>query len=413
MPKTDIPFETLAADLHGSDWAKRCDAARLLGQSKDPRAVALLLPDLQDPDWRVRRNAVQALGALKSPEATLPLIAALQDRTATVRERAAIGLGRIKDPQAISALLEAFTRTDKLQIGNAAYQALRKFGRKAVPILIETFQQTPRSYLINLLVEAKAAGLVELLLPHITSSDMVMRTTAIQALGNLSDARIADALLEYLPGADLPTQITIIHALGHLKAEQALPTLLDMLHNGDLYGQHTSMYRAITDALQNMSGIKSQIEDAFPVGGPIMNVGGTNIDLAETMGLLSNAHFAELNSMLANMENKIFEMGKQFNLPDAAVEGMADRTWGYGAMLADARDAKSVRVKVLLNLLESAAALTRIAAAVSLVWYNDAQALPPLEQAMHDPDSDVRRAAAWAHQALKRTLGYLDDLSAR
>ena len=64
MPKIDIPFEVLAADLHGSDWKKRCDAARMLGQSKDPRAVELLMPDLQDPDWRVRRKAGQALGAL-------------------------------------------------------------------------------------------------------------------------------------------------------------------------------------------------------------------------------------------------------------------------------------------------------------------------------------------------------------
>lgn len=50
MPNETIPFETLAADLHGSDWTKRYDAARLLGQSKDPRAVALLIPDLKDPD---------------------------------------------------------------------------------------------------------------------------------------------------------------------------------------------------------------------------------------------------------------------------------------------------------------------------------------------------------------------------
>ena len=60
MPKVEIPFETLVADLHGTDWTKRCDAARMLGQSKDPRAVDVLLPDLKDPNWKVRRNAAQA-----------------------------------------------------------------------------------------------------------------------------------------------------------------------------------------------------------------------------------------------------------------------------------------------------------------------------------------------------------------
>src|SRR5215217_6830227 len=97
MPKTDIPIETLIMQLHGEDWTERCDAARLLGQSRDPRAVDALLPDLHDSDWRVRRNAAQALG---------PLIQALKDRTMTVRQRAIVALGRIKDLRALPALLE-------------------------------------------------------------------------------------------------------------------------------------------------------------------------------------------------------------------------------------------------------------------------------------------------------------------
>src|ERR671927_1920972 len=86
MPKVDIPIETLIEQLHGEDWMMRCDAARLLGQSRDPRAVDALLPDLGDSDWRVRRNAAQALGALRDKRAVEPLIQALNDRTMTVRQ---------------------------------------------------------------------------------------------------------------------------------------------------------------------------------------------------------------------------------------------------------------------------------------------------------------------------------------
>jgi HEAT repeat protein len=57
MPKVNIPLEILIQQLHSSDWTARCDAARLLGQSRDPAAVDALLPDLNDPDWRVPRNA--------------------------------------------------------------------------------------------------------------------------------------------------------------------------------------------------------------------------------------------------------------------------------------------------------------------------------------------------------------------
>jgi HEAT repeat protein len=106
MPNRELSVESLIQDLHSKDWSRRCDAARLLGQSRDPRAVDALLPDLQDADWRVRRNAAQALGALRDPRATEPLIRALADRVLTVRQRAVVALGRIKDPQALPALLK-------------------------------------------------------------------------------------------------------------------------------------------------------------------------------------------------------------------------------------------------------------------------------------------------------------------
>jgi HEAT repeat protein len=53
MSKLVVPIEVLIQPLHRQDWTARCDAARPLGQSSDPRAVDALLPDLNDPDWRV------------------------------------------------------------------------------------------------------------------------------------------------------------------------------------------------------------------------------------------------------------------------------------------------------------------------------------------------------------------------
>lgn len=410
MPKVTIPFETLAADLHGSDWTKRCDAARLLGQSKDPRAVALLVPDLKDPDWKVRRNAAQALGALKSPEALVPLTEALGDRVATVRERAVVGLGRIKDPSSIPVLLEAFLRKDKLHVGEAAYQALRKYGRKAAPQLVEAFKQNPNPYLVDLLLDAKAEGLIGLLLPHINSSDVFMKSRVIQALGASGDVGAAEALLAQLPMSDMMTQVSIIQALGELKAMQALPQLLDMLVETDLYGQHTMLYRAITDAIQTMSGIKPMIAGAFPVNDKFnLNMGGAPMGLAEGMSILKDKQAADLNAMLANMETQVHELGAKFNLPADAIEKIAGQTWDFGVMFADARDAKVERIKVLIDFLKADSPLTRIASSLSLVWYTDPSALTPLEQVAQDPNPDVSRAASWAHQALQKTLGYLND----
>ncbi len=75
-------------------------------------------------------------------------------------------------------------------------------------------------------------------------------------------------------------------------------------------------------------------------------------------------------------------------------------------MFADARDARTEQVKVLIELLKSQSALKRAAAALSLPWYTDPQAVQPLERAMQDEDETVRRASAWSHAALKNVLGY-------
>ena len=75
-------------------------------------------------------------------------------------------------------------------------------------------------------------------------------------------------------------------------------------------------------------------------------------------------------------------------------------TWQFGAMFADARDAKGEQVKLLIELLNSEAALTRAAAALSLPWYRDAGTLAPLEITMRAEDEMVRQASTWAHGIL-------------
>jgi len=159
-----------------------------------------------------------------------------------------------------------------------------------------------------------------------------------------------------------------------------------------------------------MSGIKPMIASAFPVSDKFnLNMGGAVLGLAEGMSILNNQQVADLNTMLANMETQIREVGSQFNLPPDAIEKIAGQTWGMGAMFADARDAKVERVKLLIDLLKADSALIRIASSLSLVWYTDPSALTPLEQTAQDPHPDVSRAAAWAHQTLQTTLGYMRD----
>jgi HEAT repeat protein len=404
MPKVDIPIETLISDLHGIDWQKRCDAAGLLGQSRDPRAVDALLPDLNDSDWRVRRNAAQALGTLKTPRALMPLLEALKDRTATVRERAAVALGRIKDPETIPALIEALVEQNG-HVNQGAYRAIKKFGRKAGPHLVEALNINPTIYLVELLGESKYEAQSELFITLAGNSNGVMRQKALIALGKTGDQRAVDFLMDTLEHGDVETQTIAVQSLGHLQATQAIPLLLDLLRTDQLQGPLSGLYHAITEAFQTMAGINKEEENAFPGKFPMtFGTSGASTSLPQMMGLLGDENFQKLNQMLSEAESRAENLGKTLNVPPEILQHFANQTWKFGAMFADARDARTEQVKVLIELLKSESSLKRAAAALSLPWYTDPQAVQPLERAMQDEDETVRRASAWAHAALKNML---------
>ena len=111
-----------------------------------------------------------------------------------------------------------------------------------------------------------------------------------------------------------------------------------------------------------------------------------------------------LNEMLAKMEDRMREVGKMVELPPDLVQNFSERTWQFGAMFADARDARAERVKLLLDLLICQSPLKRAAAALTLPLYADSQALGPLEEAMHDEDEIVRQASRCALAALTARL---------
>jgi len=406
MPKVEIPFETLAADLHGSDWTKRCDAARLLGQSKDPRAVDLLLPDLKDSNWKVRRNAAQALGALRSTRAVDGLLEALKDRTATVRQRAAVALGRIKDPDTIPALVEAVIEEkdgNLFNVNESAYQAVRKFGKKAGPALMDALGEKQNIYLVELLADSKFKMGADFLIELAGSSDPAMRRVALTSLGKRNEPQVIEFLLGLLENDDLETQMLAVQALGDLKAVDAAPRLLDLLMDDQLFGPRVGIHRAVCDAFQEFSGIKKEIENAFPVDSkPVFNVGGAPTSLAEMMGMLGNEEFKKLNQVLSKMESRAGQMSKDLNLPPEVAQHMMDQTWKFGAMFADGRDAKGEQVKRLIELLNAESPLTRAAAALSLPWYRDAGTLEHLERAVGDKNEMARQAGTWAYEILKK-----------
>jgi len=407
MPKADVLIETLIEKLHGEDWTARCDAARLLGQSRDPRAVDALLPDLNDSDWRVRRNAAQALGALRDKRSVEPLIQALKDRTMTVRQRAIVALGRIKDIRALPVLLDILL--ENRHESYDANKAIHKFGKKALPEIAKAFERTNHQQLMLLLIDMKYEGAFELILKLLGSNEPSARPTAIREMGKLGEKRAIPYLIPHLSSNDPTTQSAAIEALGKLGAIETIPEMLNLLTDDELYGPRSSIYRAVTEAFQSFGGITNEVKNAFPGNYPAMfNMGGAPISLPEAMGLLGNHQPNLLSDALARLQTGFAKPAEETDPATHTVRKALDEAaWKFGVMFTDARDAKQDRVTRLLELLKSESNLTRAASALTLAWYGDERGAVPLKVLAQDSDETVRTAALWAWNALQKAISYL------
>jgi HEAT repeat protein len=100
--------EALTVALHNPNRDVRFNAARALGEIRDPRAVESILDLLRDRNRTVRLAAARALGFIKDERAVEPLSHALGDRTRMVRNYIAWALGEIGDERAVPALQKAY-----------------------------------------------------------------------------------------------------------------------------------------------------------------------------------------------------------------------------------------------------------------------------------------------------------------
>lgn len=129
----DKYFDYLIKTLQDPDASVRSRTARLLGENREPQAVAALSELLlDDPDMGVRQQAAAALGQLSAVEA---LIQALGVPDLRVRQLAVQALGAMRDLRAVEPLIGALRDTHAELRQQAAF-ALTKFGAAAVEPLI-------------------------------------------------------------------------------------------------------------------------------------------------------------------------------------------------------------------------------------------------------------------------------------
>ncbi|MDD5224506.1 MAG: HEAT repeat domain-containing protein [bacterium] len=172
--KDPLAVEPLIAALPGGGEARQ-DIIWALGEIRDIRAIDPLLPYLEYKDWHLRGQSAEALGKIGGGEKVVDaLIKALPDPQENVHWKIAFALGEIGDKKAVDPLLAFVTPKTCPRCWHAAW-ALGRIGDK------------------------RATGAILSLLGH---PETVVRRHSVMSLKMLRDPAAVDGLLGLLEDPD-------------------------------------------------------------------------------------------------------------------------------------------------------------------------------------------------------------------
>ncbi len=227
---------TLFNDSMMEVQAEAVRAMATLGKGVVPK----LLTCLKDKRWRIREQAAKTLGEIRDPQAVQGLMIVCRDRDGAVKSAAAEALGKIGDPRAIPTLIKLFKDTSKIARETAG-TALMYIGVPSVDALLETLKDphfVVRCHGVRALggmttdyqmgkVWVREPRVVEALITMIKDPDRAVREDATIALGNIGDPKAVDALMEAMKDGTVKRHA--IASLGMIGDPRAFPPVLDAL----------------------------------------------------------------------------------------------------------------------------------------------------------------------------------------
>jgi HEAT repeat protein len=335
------------------------EAALILGDLGDARAVEPLIAALRVPYGKVSEGAVAALGKLGDPRACEPLAQML--KMGSVKYRAARALGRC-GPNGLEPLVAALKDKDaELRCPAAEGLGAMRDKRAVGPLVLALMDKRSRPAVCTALVQVGTPA-VEPLIGALNDKDKEVRTSAAGVLGELGDKQAVVPLVACLQDADRDVRMSAVSALGQLGDMRAVEPLIGALRNTNP--------KAVVDTLKMIHPDPVQ------------------------------ALVAALGKQISHSQTPVPPVGETARNS----RGHPFRDYGPRAAVALALGLLGDRrgVGPLVLALEDSDAEVRTMAANALGQLCDGQALEPLILALKDPDREVRAMAAEA-------LGLLHD----
>jgi HEAT repeat protein len=365
--------------------------------------VDQLIQQLESGDPNERYQAAKLLGQLGDPKALPALIRALDDSDANVHIAAARAVGKIGDLNAIQNLLDAYERRT-VKFAEPIFEAIGE-------ILGRTSPDDKN--------RAVFAGVVDRLIQFVQQDDsfdtIVRAKAAAEALGKTRDPKAIPILLERLrKRGSFEMAKAAARALRHFDDPQVIQALTEVAANKNIDGK---LREAAVQSLGDI-GNPEVVDTLIPIleedsAKPYPTLDDTlRKETARTLGRIGNPKAIEplIRALQKERDWSKFSLREAFidalgnfrdpQVTDALVGALS---MDYSTAAAAAGTLKKLRdkraVEPLIRIVEDGGKKgvytdhRRRFAAQVLGVLGDPRAIPALVNALHDDDEDIRKAA--------------------
>ena len=179
--------------------------------------VDKLIQQLETGDVRARRQAARELGDYRDPRVVDALIRAMiRDAEPPVRENAASSLGKIGDPKVVPVFADVLSNDDDDGVRQTVIFALEEFADD------DGLRQAVQE---NALFDVADA--------LVNDTNYMVRVYAAHTLGKIGDPEAVDALHKALDDSKAEVRYAAVVALGKIGTEDAIESLMYALENDE------------------------------------------------------------------------------------------------------------------------------------------------------------------------------------
>ncbi len=377
FPETRAAVAVARELLGARDAAVRSAAAEIL---RGMRALDLWMRDLRRGGYRAKLRAIRALGEVGDERAVEELLEALGDDDPDVARAASYAIV-LRDPDyACERLAEALASPNR-RLAETAAATLVRMGKQVV----------------------------EPLMGQLESSSVLARRLAAESLGSVGEADVFEALLTRLEGEPDPeVRTAMAEALARIDGEAAAPELRRLARGDPDWFVRARAYALLaeTNAPGATGFLLEALRDCAPDPEQFSDEGDAVESVLEGAERVRSAIIVGLR-LLGMTEEQIAGAVGQARAAALPAEDMEE----VSGLLLALRDRDPVRraeaarrlggngevaVKPLKQALQDPHPLVRAEAARALGLTEARDSLEALAGSLHDPDANVRLAAAAA-----------------